>query len=414
MRPTSCRALAMTTSSEFLDVAATLAARLANTAVWHGERCNWIGVVPRDPAQTRGRKMLEALGPDLYGGTAGVALFLAEAAAALGDERLGVTARGAIGHALDHAADTDSDGLHAGQPGIAYAAARVAIVLDSELALCGAGEVLRDWWAQRGVATEWDVIGGCAGAVSALVALSHLLGDSTLLHSAMIVGDELIAAAVRCDGGLFWPDATRASVHGLCGFSHGAAGIGHALVELWGTSGEARFREAGVGAFDYERSWFERRDGTWPDLREIQRRAGRDVPAPVSPTWCHGAPGIALSRLRAARLLESEAVRGDAEAALALTRRHVSELSSRAHDDFSLCHGAAGAADALLFGGDASGLAERIGEVGIEHHHRPASGFPCGIPHGETPGLFIGLAGIGLFYLRLSDPVIPTALIIYQ
>ncbi|HEX8157141.1 MAG TPA: lanthionine synthetase LanC family protein [Solirubrobacteraceae bacterium] len=404
----------MTTSYEFIDVAAALAVRLADTAIWHGERCNWIGVVPRDPARTQGRKMLEALGPDLYGGTAGIALFLAEAAATLGDDHLRTVARGAIRHALEHARDADGDGLHQGAPGIAYAAARVAIALDSEFALSGAREVLDDWWVQRDVATEWDVIGGCAGTVSALVTLSHLMEDPTLLQRATIAGDELIAAAVGSDDGMLWPDPTRASVHGLCGFSHGAAGIGHALIELWGATGQARFRDVGVGAFDYERSWFERREGTWPDLREIQRRAGHDAPAPVSPTWCHGAPGIAVSRLRAARLLESETVRRDAHAALSLTRRHVSELSSRAHDDFSLCHGAAGAADALLYGADASGLAERIGQVGIERHHRSASGFPCGIPDGETPGLFIGLAGIGLFYLRLSDAGIPTALVVHR
>lgn len=405
----------MTTSSEFLDVAAALADRLADTAVWHGERCNWIGVVPRDPAQTGGRTMLEALGSDVYCGTAGVALFLAEAAAALGDARLGRTARGALRHALDHAERTHGDGLHMGRPGIAYAAARVAAVLDSELALCGARDVLGAWRRGRGAATEWDLIGGCAGTISALLALSQLVVDPTLVDTAVIAGDELIAAAERSNDGWLWPDPQRPSMHGLCGFSHGAAGIGHALLELWAATEETRFRDAGTGAFDYERSWFVRRAGTWPDLREIERRAGRDVPAPVSPTWCHGAPGIALSRLRATQLLESEAVRDDLDAALALTRRDVGELSARAPDDFSLCHGAAGAADVLLCAADGSGLAERIGAVGIERHHRPpSSSFPCGVPYGETPSLFIGLAGIGLFYLRLFDRDIPTALMIYR
>jgi lantibiotic modifying enzyme len=403
----------MTTSSEYLDVAAALAERLAGTAIWHGERCNWIGVVPSGLAQTRGRTMLEALGPDLYNGTAGVALFLAEAAAALGDARLGAIARGALRHALDHAERIDDDGQHTGPPGIAYAAARVAIVLECDFALRGAQDVLSAWWQRRGAATAWDVIGGCAGAVSALVALSDLVECPTVLEFAVVAGDELTAAAERSDGGWCWPDPQRSSQHGLCGFSHGAAGIGHALLELWGATGEDRFRDAGLAAFDYERSWFEACGGSWPDLRAIERRAGRDIPAPVSPTWCHGAPGIALSRLRAAQLLESEAVRADADAALALTRRHVAELGSRAPDDFSLCHGAAGAADVLLYGADRSGLAEQIGELGIERHHRPASSFPCGIPHGETPGLFIGLAGIGLFYLRLHDRSIPTALVMY-
>ena len=403
----------MTTSSEFLDVAAALAEQIADDAIWHGERCNWIGVSPHDPAPTRGRTVVEALGPDLYNGTAGVALFLAEAAAALGDARLERSAHGALRHALEHAGRIAGDGLHAGPPGIAYAAARVATALDSEPALRGARDVLRAWRRGRRAATAWDVIGGCAGAVSALVALSELVEDPTLLGMAAIAGDELIAAAERSNGGWLWTDSRRASMHGLCGFAHGAAGIGHALLELWNAGGQTRFRDAGTAAFDYERSWFDRR-GTWPDLREIERRAGYDVPVRPAPSWCNGVPGIALSRLRATRLVGSEAVRRDAHVALALTREHVAELSLRAPDDFSLCHGAAGAADVLLYAADTSGLAERIGVIGIERHRRTASTFPCGIPYGETPGLFLGLAGIGLFYLRLSDPAIPTALVIHR
>jgi lantibiotic modifying enzyme len=289
----------------------------------------------------------------------------------------------------------------------------VAIVLGCEEARRGAREILGAWRDRRAAATDWDLIGGCAGTVSAVVALADMLEDASLLEFAVTVGDELLAAAERTAVGSLWPNPTRPWEHGLCGLAHGAAGIGHALVELWAATGEPRFRDAGVAAFDYERSWFAGRDGTWPDLRGIGRRAGRDVPAPVSNTWCQGAPGIALSRLRAAALLRSEAMREEADAALALTRRHVAELGSLAPDDFSLCHGAAGAADVLLCGGDGA-LARRIGDVGMERHHLAATGFPCGVRHGETQGLFIGLAGIGLFYLRLSDPGIDTLLTVHR
>jgi hypothetical protein len=107
-------------------------------------------------------------------------------------------------------------------------------------------------------------------------------------------------------------------------------------------------------------------------------------------------------------------MREDAGAALAATRRHLAGLSTRAPDDFSLCHGAAGASDVLLYSADESGLAARIGDAGIARHHMTGAGFPCGTPLGETPGLFIGLAGIGLFYLRLSNPNIHTVLVIHR
>ena len=403
----------MTTSSDHLAVAASLALRLADGAVWHEQRCNWVGVAPRDPSRAGGHALVEALGPELYAGTAGVAVFLAEAAAALGDDRLCAVARGALAHALHHASGAGGDGLHSGVPGIAYAAARVAIALGCEEAWRGARAVLDAWRRRRAAPTAWDLIGGCAGTAIALVVLAEMLDDASLLELSVTVGDELLAAVERTDSGWLWPNPSRPSEHGLCGLAHGAAGIGHALLELWAATGELRFRDAGAAAFDYERSWFAARNGTWPDLRGIERRAGRDVPAPVSNTWCQGAPGIALSRLRAAALLPSEAVHEEVAAALARTRLHVARLSSLAPDDFSLCHGAAGAADVLLCGGDFA-LARRIGDVGIERHHQASAGFPCGVPHGETQGLFIGLAGIGLFYLRLSDPRIATMLLLHR
>lgn len=404
----------MATSSDVLDVAATIAGQLADTAIWHGERCNWVGAVDDEPDGAGTRIALRALGPELYDGTAGVALFLAEAATVLGDARLAATARGALGHALRHAAGTHGNGLHAGLLGIAYAAIRVATALRCELAMEGARDVLSTWSRARGVPTDWDVIGGCAGAASALVVLADAMTDPSLLEIGASVGDELIAAAERTSDGWFWPAPRRAWAYGLCGFSHGAAGAGHALAELWAVSGEVRFRDAALAAFDYERAWFRRRNGAWPDLREIDRRAGPDVPAPVSPTWCNGAPGIALSRLRAAPLLESDAVLADADAALALTRAHVAELGLYAPEEFSLCHGAAGAADVLLYGEDASGLAEQIGTIGIEYYHGPVARFPCAVAYGETPGLFTGLAGIGLFYLRLHDSNVPTVLVTHS
>jgi hypothetical protein len=58
-------------------------------------------------------------------------------------------------------------------------------------------------------------------------------------------------------------------------------------------------------------------------------------------------------------------------------------------------------------------LAAGVGRVGIERHHANGTGFPCGLPDGRTPALFLGLAGIGLFYLRLADPGIATPLILH-
>jgi lantibiotic modifying enzyme len=133
--------------------------------------------------------------------------------------------------------------------------------------------------------------------------------------------------------------------------------------------------------------------------------------------WCHGAPGIALSRLRAAELLGDDALRSEALVALATTRETIVEAVETGIGNFSLCHGIAGNADVLLEG-SRSGLGETddldllaaVAELGAERYARPAAAWPCGTHAAETPSLMLGLAGIGHFYLRLADPTVPSVL----
>ena len=131
----------------------------------------------------------------------------------------------------------------------------------------------------------------------------------------------------RSSGGWSWAVPGRRWMHNLCGFAHGTAGIGYALAELFGVTGDARFRDAAERAFDHERSWFDSQSGAWQDLRDVARTAGRDAPMPTADWWCNGAAGIALSRRRAAELLGTAAVQRDADIALAACERHASSFS---------------------------------------------------------------------------------------
>jgi lantibiotic biosynthesis protein len=404
-----------------LEVVTGLGYRIAKSAIWFDGRCNWVGALPRE--DSRGAPAMAALGADLYGGTGGVALFLAEAGSRLDDDRLRTTAVGAIRHALDHADRIPPelrDGLYQGPIGVAYAAARAAGLLDSEELVARARELLRAWRRDGTRSASTDVMSGCAGAVAGLVTLTELVQEPWLVDAAASLGEEVMARAEATSAGWSWALPGRRSMHNLCGFSHGVAGIGHALAELFGVTGDTRFRDAAERAFEHERSWFDARTGTWPDLRDVARLARRDAPMPTADSWCNGALGIALSRLRATELLGSAAVHLDADVALAACERHVIELLMRAPADFSLCHGAAGAGDVLLYAADGpedqhASLAAEIGRRGLERHGGPgAAGFPCGMSGGETPGLMLGLAGIGMFYLRLLDSGVASPLLVHR
>src|ERR1700742_1006307 len=84
--------------ADFLDVAASLGRRLCRDALWAGERCNWLGDSREliDGNWTVGHR---ALGPDLYQGTSGIALFLAALYRLTSEPVLRATALGALAHA---------------------------------------------------------------------------------------------------------------------------------------------------------------------------------------------------------------------------------------------------------------------------------------------------------------------------
>src|SRR5689334_21885132 len=128
--------------------------------------------------------------------------------------------------------------------------------------------------------------------------------------------------------------------------------------------------------------------------------------------WCHGAPGIGLSRVRAVELLPAEPeVREDAAVALRTTATGVRDALDVPTTSFSLCHGVAGNAELLLYAGTSlpspehRAMAEHVGRVGAMRFEDAGEPWPSGVNGGgDTPNLMLGTAGIGYHYLRLADP----------
>lgn len=385
---------AMARAADPLAAAATIGARLAHEAVWYRGRCNWIGAERERPAH-------RALGPALGDGTAGIAVFAAELHAATGDAAARRTALGAIGQALSD--PPIAPGLYDGRLGVAYAAARCGRLLGDERLLERAGRLAR---GRLPATRATDVHSGSAGAIVALLALARILADDRIARRADALGDAL--AARRPDSA---PD------HALCGLAHGAAGVAWALLELHAAGGDARHRAAAERALAHERAWFDTDQQDWPDLRGVQRSEPRGTfRSPYPATWAHGAPGIAAARLRAASILGDERLRAEAIVALQTTAARL-DAGLLDHDaDFTLAHGLGGRADALLLGAElqpaGAELAARAGDVAAGRYAGRLEGWPCGVAGGAAPALLGGHAGIGLLYLRLHDPSIPSALLV--
>ncbi len=412
----------------YLRTAEEIASRLSQEAVWHGDRCNWLGVEPMDFSPTSRQPVMSyrALGPELYNGTSGVALFLAEFYAATGDVPARRTALGAISQALsrvDALSASSRLGLFTGAVGVAFAAARVGIVLGEEELLKQASDFLRRLASDAQPEGEFDLICGAAGAIAALVSLRDILNDNSLMAFATRLADNLLQAADKSPVGYSWGSPAFPKQRNLTGFSHGAAGIGYALLELFQATGKTEYRTGAERAFDYEHHWFDADTCNWPDFREEPGQSRRrKAPQSFATLWCHGAPGIALSRLRAFKILNDDAYKAEAVTALQTTSMTIRRWLYSGAENYSLCHGLAGNAEVLLHGCQGLGqeltedlkLVAEVANAGVEAYGKRGGQWPCGTGAGETPGLMLGLAGIGYFYLRLLAPKIPSILILQR
>jgi lantibiotic modifying enzyme len=206
----------------------------------------------------------------------------------------------------------------------------------------------------------------------------------------------------------------------MTGYSHGAGGIGWALLELYARSNESRFREAAEAAFQYERNWFDPSCGNWPDLRDPELSGSKQDQGPsFMNAWCHGAPGIALSRLRSFEILKCEICRGEAETGIETTLKNLHGNSEVSQTNYSLCHGKGGNCETLIYGArvlgrpDLFAQAEEVALSGIKNYEEQRLPWPCGGPGAqESAGLMMGLAGISYYYLRMAHPeTIPSVLI---
>jgi hypothetical protein len=402
--------------TDWLGAAATIGTRITADAIWYRDRCQWIGA-ETVPGGGPGAIAYRTLPAGLYGGTAGVALFLAELAAHTGDDGARRTALGAIRQALRATTAAEPPGLYSGATGTALAAARIARVLGedepAERAARLAARVLR----RAPVRGEHDVIYGAAGRVLGTLALGALL-DTPVDDAADRLGHALLRAAERSDEGWSWSSGGLRRIRNLTGLSHGAAGASQALAVLWRHTGDAAYRDGSRAALDYERRWFDAEAANWPDFRlpppGYPRRTGRPRCALY---WCHGAPGIAQQRLSVAGLLDEPGHLDDARLAVETTATGLAESLRRRTETFSLCHGLAGNAEILAEWGRATGDAAAAGlavEVAAEglRRHGADGRWPCGTVRGDTPGLLLGRAGIGHFYLRLADPAVPSVLLV--
>lgn len=154
------------------------------------------------------------------------------------------------------------------------------------------------------------VMNGAAGTILGLLALHKANKEPATLVQATAWGKHLLDTRVTTDAGYRAWTTPKGEL--LTGFSHGAAGIAYALLQLYAATKDLVFLSAAEEAIAYEQSFFSL-SGNCPDFSS----AAMDNGTLSSVTgWCHGVPGIAIVRLGGLAILDTDEIRQELEIAL--------------------------------------------------------------------------------------------------
>lgn len=369
----------------------------------------------------------------LAGGDAGIALFHAYRSLDAGEEDGEADAEAAV-RRFDDAAEgiagsLSTAGLYAGFSGVAWVQEHLeGRLFDSDGEDMGE-EIDRALLAHLEASPwpwDYDLISGLAGfGVYALERLAHPSGGALLER----VVERLGEIAQRDGGEVTWftpphllaPPQREQAPEGYynVGLAHGVPGVIPVL---------AAASAAGVAAATARPLL----DGAvrWVLGRRLPPASGVRFPTSLRPdgvanpsrlAWCYGDPGVALSLLVAARLVDEPAWESEAMATLlASTRLPAEEAGVR---DAGLCHGSAGLAHLYNRAYQATGE-EALAAAARSWYTRTLDGRQAGRGVGgyttwgpagadlemgwqTDPGFLTGSAGIGLALLAGSSEVEP-------
>ena len=397
-----------------LEAAMGIAETLHSSAITGGNSASWLSV---NSDGYSGARWFSPVNMDLYTGTAGIGTFFAAAARVGNRPEYATFSQGVLDHVqrcmslegMLSRIERKGLGTGGGVSGIAWSLAVSGQLLGRSDYWETAREMLRT--VNQGMIEsdiDPDVLYGSAGLLLLVSRMISFEDDEQLRRIGRACVKQILASMRNEGPGNSWSILG----HRFGGISHGSAGFALALDQWNRIEPDEKITAVIEQCHAFEDSLWEPEEKNWC----MGLHTDTESRLQCWMSWCHGPPGIALTRCD--RIINGS--KDNPRITEDLIRALESNASAPPSNIDHHCCGNAGRIEALLLGGRAlknqqwidsahdlaAWMIDRAAETG--HYSTINDGLPA------RPGMGNGLAGIGWVLSQLADPNLVPSLGLYQ
>ncbi len=242
-----------------------------------------------------------------------------------------------------------------------------------------------------------DLVSGNAGFIMGLIALKDLIPQSCFHQTLQNAVSHILSK---------YPDPQKLadipnhlSYQPLLGISHGISGFVLVLSQANQFLQNSEVTTWIQNGLAYENSLYNHEKMNWPDLR--LNTENPDQETRYSMIWCHGAPGIGLSRIKSQRFINLHSAHQDLKNAVD------SVFKASIYFPLNLCHGSLGNLDLILEASQQEWISQDLCQNYLSdflnHAQNHLDKFQI---EGKLslPGLMTGRSGVAYQMMRVAYP----------
>ena len=347
-----------------------------------------------------GIPFITSVGNDLYRGNSGIALFLAYLGVITEEDKYkkaAIEAMMPIVNYLENIKELTNEkiGAFSGISGWFYALFHIGSVLNEKQLLdCVYSKIMlvKSLVSKQ---QSHDLISGVSGAIGTIISIYEKVNDDALKVQLINICNDIFD---KLKEGILVLNETKYITwgeEGYVGYSHGNAGVSSQLARLYKITGNNDILELIKDVTLYERSMFDSSHSNWKKQYNKEE---------FSYGWCHGAPGILLSKLI---MIESGCAD---EYTMEDVLRAIGIMKKRAFgNDYCLCHGDMGNISILNYAANVLNDSELKAECLATLDEFINKYFLPSWKQGEfkqieNSSLMVGIVGAGYAFLQFYKP----------